>query len=87
MFARADEGVILMLAEEAATDAVLASGPGLHGNVRGRTAINMGAVAPAWSEGRARDVEAAGGEWVEAPVSGSRGPARGRRTRRDAGWP
>lgn len=75
VFARADEGVILMLADEAATDAVLASGPGLKGNVRGRTVINMGTMAPAWSEARARDMEEAGGEWVEAPVSGSRGPA------------
>jgi 3-hydroxyisobutyrate dehydrogenase len=75
VFASADEGVILMLADEAATDAVLVSGPGLKGNVRRRTVINMGTMAPAWSEARARDVEEAGGEWVEAPVSGSRGPA------------
>ena len=75
VFVKADEGVILMLADEAATDSVLASGPGLKGNVRRRTVINMGTMAPAWSEERARDVEEAGGEWVEAPVSGSRGPA------------
>lgn len=75
MFARADEGVIPILADEAATDAVLASGPRLKGNVHGRTVINMGTVAPAWSEARGRDVEAAGGERVEAPVSGSHGPA------------
>jgi 3-hydroxyisobutyrate dehydrogenase len=35
----------------------------------------MGTMTPSWSAQRSRDVHQAGGVWVEAPVSGSRGPA------------
>lgn len=35
----------------------------------------LSSVAPEYSRGRARDIEAAGGRFVEAPVSGSRVPA------------
>jgi 3-hydroxyisobutyrate dehydrogenase len=35
----------------------------------------MGTYRPAWSAGLGEDVRAAGGRYVEAPVSGSRGPA------------
>jgi 3-hydroxyisobutyrate dehydrogenase len=36
----------------------------------------MGTTSPAYSAGLAADVRAAGGRYVEAPVSGSAGPAR-----------
>lgn len=75
VFAVADQAVILMLADEASTDAVLGRGAQLAAKVRGRTVINMGTMAPGWSAQRSMDICEAGGVWVEAPVSGSRGPA------------
>lgn len=75
VFAVADKAVILMLADEASTDAVLGQDADLAAKVRGRTVINMGTMTPSWSAQRSRDVHQAGGAWVEAPVSGSRGPA------------
>lgn len=75
VFAVADQAVILMLADEASTDAVLGRGAQLAAKVRGRTVINMGTMTPSWSAQRSWDVHQAGGAWVEAPVSGSRGPA------------
>jgi len=44
--------------------------------VAGRTVVTMGTTSPAYSAGLAADVRAAGGRYVEAPVSGSAGPAR-----------
>ena len=68
--------VILMLAHSAALDAVLArTTPAFCAMVRGRTVINMGTTAPTYSAGLQADIVAAGGRYVEAPVSGSRVPA------------
>ncbi|MFC7547979.1 NAD(P)-dependent oxidoreductase [Plantactinospora sp. GCM10030261] len=70
------ETVLLMLADEAALDAVLARGtPRFAARVAGHTVVHMGTTAPAHSRDLAADVGAAGGRYVEAPVSGSRGPA------------
>ena len=75
VFARA-EVVLLMLADEAATDAVLGRGtPRFAAQVRGHTVVHMGTTSPEHSRGLEADVRAAGGRYVEAPVSGSRGPA------------
>jgi 3-hydroxyisobutyrate dehydrogenase len=75
VFERA-EVVILMLATEAAVDEVLGRGsPGFPALVAGRTVVHMGTASPAWSLALEADVRAAGGSYVEAPVSGSRGPA------------
>ncbi|MET7285329.1 NAD(P)-dependent oxidoreductase [Streptomyces sp. NPDC005573] len=75
VFARTDV-VLLMLADEAAADAVLARGtPAFAGRVAGRTVVHMGTASPAWSRALEADVRAAGGRYVEAPVSGSRVPA------------
>jgi 3-hydroxyisobutyrate dehydrogenase len=75
VFARA-QTVILMLINEAATDAVLGRGtPAFAGMVAGRTVVCMGSNAPDYSRGLAADIRAAGGAYVEAPVSGSRKPA------------
>jgi 3-hydroxyisobutyrate dehydrogenase len=72
----ASEVVFLMLADEAATDAVLARGPGGFGvPVAGRTIVHMGTTSPLWSGGLAIAIQAAGASYVEAPVSGSRRPA------------
>jgi 3-hydroxyisobutyrate dehydrogenase len=68
--------VILMLADGAAIDAVLARGaPAFVQRADGRTLINMATVPPAYSTMLEADIRAAGGRYVEAPVSGSRKPA------------
>ncbi|MET9988091.1 NAD(P)-dependent oxidoreductase [Streptomyces mutabilis] len=68
--------VILMPADEAATDAVLARGtPEFASRAAGHVVVHMGTTSPAYSRGLEADVRAAGGRYVEAPVSGSRVPA------------
>ena len=75
VFARAPI-VFLMLANGGAIDAVLSRGePGFADLVRGRTIVHMGTTAPDYSRGLEADIVAAGGRYVEAPVSGSRVPA------------
>jgi 3-hydroxyisobutyrate dehydrogenase len=75
VFARC-EVVILMLVDGKAMDAVLERGDrAFRQRVEGRTLINMATTAPAWSKALEADVRAAGGRYVEAPVSGSRKPA------------
>ncbi|WP_199041868.1 NAD(P)-dependent oxidoreductase [Glycomyces salinus] len=70
------ETVVLMLADESAVDAVLdRRGPGFRALVRDRTIIQMGTFGPEYAAALAADVARAGGSYVEAPVSGSRGPA------------
>jgi len=72
----AAETVILMLRDEAAVDAVLErDAERFAALVRDRTIVQMGTFTTAFSEALAADVAAAGGRYVEAPVSGSRGPA------------
>lgn len=72
----AARSVILMLATEAAIGEVLQRGtPEFARRVAGHLVINMGTVSPGFSAALARDVLAAGGRYVEAPVSGSRKPA------------
>ncbi len=67
--------VFLMLADGAATDAVLGRGTPAFAAVRDRLFINCATVAPDYSRGLERDLRAAGARFVEAPVSGSRKPA------------
>lgn len=68
--------VFLMLADGAAVDEVLGRGTGGFGpGVAGRTVVHMGTTSPDYSRRLEADVRAAGGRYVEAPVSGSRGPA------------
>lgn len=75
VFARADV-VILMLADDAAIDAVLdRGGPGFAARVAGRVVVHMGTTSPEYSHALETDVRAAGGRYAEAPVSGSRVPA------------
>ncbi|MFG2602995.1 NAD(P)-dependent oxidoreductase [Streptomyces sp. NPDC048514] len=75
VFARADV-VLLMLADETATDTVLGRGtPALAARVAGRTVVHMGTTSPEYSRTLQDEVRAAGGRYVEAPVSGSRIPA------------
>jgi len=68
---------LMMLAHEEAIDAVLGRhGRGFATTVRGRMLVHMGTTAPEYSAQLAVDVRAAGGRYVEAPVSGSRVPAK-----------
>lgn len=68
--------VILMMATDTALDAVL----GRHtadfaANVAQHTIVHMGTASADYSRGLEADIRAAGGRYVEAPVSGSRKPA------------
>ncbi|WP_321950855.1 NAD(P)-dependent oxidoreductase [Paraburkholderia bannensis] len=68
--------VILMLANDHAIDAVLGRGtPAFGARVRGHVIVNMGTNSADYSRTLADDIAAAGGRYVEAPVSGSRKPA------------
>ena len=75
VFARA-EVVILMLADDLAIDSTLGRGtPDFAVRVAGRVVVHMGTTSPGYSRDLEADVRAAGGRYVEAPVSGSRVPA------------
>lgn len=68
--------VIAMLFNEAALDAVLRRGtPEFSQLVAGKIIISMGSNSPEYSRALSAAVMAAGGRYVEAPVSGSRKPA------------
>ncbi|MDX3910672.1 MAG: NAD(P)-dependent oxidoreductase [Sphingobium sp.] len=76
VFARC-ETIILMLATPAAIDSVLGRGtPRLPTRVAGKLIINTGTTSPEYSSGLASEICAAGGRYVEAPVSGSRQQAQ-----------
>ncbi len=73
---RTCQTVVMMLANEQVTDLVLGrDGTTFAVELDGRTLVNTGTVSPTWSVALAADVVSAGGAYVEAPVSGSRGPA------------
>lgn len=66
----------LMLTNGDAIDAILGRGlPEFAANVADRTIVNMGTTPPDYSASLEQDIRAAGGEYIEAPVSGSRKPA------------
>jgi 3-hydroxyisobutyrate dehydrogenase len=70
------EVVLLMLANGGVIDTVLLRGtPAFESRVSGRTIVPMGTVSPEYSDQLGSDIRAAGGRYVEAAVSGSRGPA------------
>jgi 3-hydroxyisobutyrate dehydrogenase len=67
---------ILMLANEAAIDGVLGRGTAAFGaHVADHIIVTMGTTSPDYSRGLDAEIRAAGGRYVEAPVSGSRKPA------------
>lgn len=69
--------VIVMLADQAAIDAVLGRGtPRFALNLRDRILVHMGTTSAEYSRALEADIRAAGGGYVEAPVSGSRVPAQ-----------
>lgn len=68
--------VILMLANSEAMDEVLQRGEVEFAEmVRGRIVVNMGTTSPEYSAGLDEAIRECGGQYVEAPVSGSRAPA------------
>ena len=75
VFARAS-AVFVMLFDRQALDATLGRGtPEFAAMVAGRTLINLGSMSPEDSVAFDAEIAAAGGRFVEAPVSGSRIPA------------
>jgi 3-hydroxyisobutyrate dehydrogenase len=75
VFERANT-VILMLFDRVAIDTALRRGTGDFARlVKDRTVVNMSSIAPDDSRALGRDIVGAGGQYVEAPVSGSRVPA------------
>lgn len=68
--------ILMCLANQDAADALLGRDRDrVAVPVAGRTLIQLGTTAPAHSESLCRAIEAEGGRYVEAPVSGSRKPA------------
>lgn len=68
--------VMLMLLDRHAVDAVLGRGsPAFARRVGGRTIVALGTTPAGHSSALEADIHACGGEYVEAPVSGSRVPA------------
>jgi len=71
------EIVFVMLANGQAMDEVLGRGTVLfRRNVQGRVIVNTATVSPRYSKALEADIHEAGGVYVEAPVSGSREPAK-----------
>jgi 3-hydroxyisobutyrate dehydrogenase len=68
--------VLLMPYDADVADAMLARGTAEFARrVAGRTIVHMGTAGPEWSRSLEAEIRAAGGRYVEAPVSGSRVPA------------
>ena len=63
------------MADQAPGSVVPVGFVGLALRVTGHLVISTGSVSPDYSRCLAADVLAAGGRFVESPVSGSRGPA------------
>jgi 3-hydroxyisobutyrate dehydrogenase len=73
---RVADVVIMMLVDATAIDSVLGRGtPQLARHVNQRLIVHMGTTAPGYSAALEADIRGAGGEYVEAPVSGSKTPA------------
>ena len=70
--ARAADTIFVMVTDSAALEAVALGPDGfVAGMAPGRTVIDMSTVSPAVSRSIAAQVKAAGGDMVDAPVSGS----------------
>jgi 3-hydroxyisobutyrate dehydrogenase len=70
------EIIFLMMGTPSAIDSILErGGAGFTGRVAGHIIVVMGTPSPEYSTALEGDIQAAGGRYVEAPVSGSRAPA------------
>lgn len=75
VFAQCDV-IFLMLADHSAIDAVLGrNSDAFRERIHSRAIVNTSTVLPSYSKALEADIRAAGGRYVEAPVSGSRKPA------------
>jgi len=75
LFAACDV-VLVMLLDRDAVDAALGRGtPAFASRVKDKTLVMLGTTSAEYSQALEADVRALGGAYVEAPVSGSRGPA------------
>jgi 3-hydroxyisobutyrate dehydrogenase len=73
---RGAQVVVLMLASDEAVDSVLRRNTAAFATlVAGHTIVQMGTVSPDYSKALEREIVAAHGRYVEAPVSGSKKPA------------
>jgi len=68
--------VLLMVRGEDAIDQVLGRHTAaFRPRIDGHCVVHLGTTSPEWSLALEKDIRACGGRYVEAPVSGSRGPA------------
>lgn len=68
--------IFVMLLDETAIDASFGRAtPAFRRRLDGRTLVNLGTTSPEYSARLEQDLHDAGARYVEAPVSGSRGPA------------
>ncbi|HEY7243771.1 MAG TPA: NAD(P)-dependent oxidoreductase [Xanthobacteraceae bacterium] len=75
--ARNTDGIMTILTDAAAVDAVYGGPAGLlAGDVTGKLFVEMSTVAPATETALAQMVRGKGGALVECPVGGTTGPAR-----------
>lgn len=75
LFRQADILFLMLIGEDVIDGVLERGGESFATRVRGRTLVNMGTVSPAYSARLEEETGAAGGAYLEAPVSGSRGPA------------
>jgi len=75
--ARERDVLIVMVTGPEAIDAILWGEDGMGPHLgQGRTVVNMSTVSPQYSQQLAQKIEAAGADFVDAPVSGSKIPAQ-----------
>jgi 3-hydroxyisobutyrate dehydrogenase len=75
LFANCDVVFTMLMDGQALDDVLARHRPEFGARVSGCIIVNMGTMAPDYAIGLAADIRAAGGDYVEACVSGSKGPA------------
>jgi 3-hydroxyisobutyrate dehydrogenase len=75
LFEACDVVMVMLLNQEAVDAALGRDHPAFGQRVRDRTVVMLGTTSADYSAGLATAIHQQGGRYVEAPVSGSRGPA------------
>ena len=75
LFARCDVVFVMLLDRHALDDALGRSSDAFAARVSGTTLVTLGTTSAEYSLQLEQDIRRHGGRYVEAPVSGSRGPA------------
>ncbi|MGN6128418.1 MAG: NAD(P)-dependent oxidoreductase, partial [Humibacter sp.] len=78
LFATSDVVMMMLSTEQVIDETLLRGTDDFDELLAGTTLVHLGTTSPEYSRGLERSVLAAGGRYVEAPVSGSREPARRR---------